>query len=735
MKKNFLYQIIKLIISYLLSLLSTMYVARVLHPEALGQLNFVETAIGYFVILAHLGLPMYGLRKTAEYRFDKEKLSAFVKQLLLMNIILAVVTTAVLFVLTIFIPRFYEDRTLFFILMWQIILDALTCEWFYKGTESFKVIALRDICTKFISLICIVVMVNSEKDIFIYAFIVLFTNALIAAFNLGGSGKFVAWRGKVSVQDSLSHLKPSLPFFLMACAVTIYSHIDVFMLGFMSDDYSIGCYGIATKIKGLLITASGLLWTVALPKATRSWKRGDKSGFEALGKKSISYILWLQIPVSFFSFIMAQFMIEFIGGAEYVPGLWALRILILSIVPIAVSNIIGGQILIPSNGERKLLAAEIVGALIDLVFNFFFITRWGISGAALSTLMAEIYVTAYTMYVARKELGLRLFEIPSVGKQSISALITGIILWGVLGYFKSLSTLIVLIISAILFFVVDVAILFVLKDPVTKTIYFDCLKILMAFIRRYRRIKYVVGPSVDESRKDGLFFCPCCKNYVKKMVYDNYHWFTRGFNKDLYLPEKREVDCPQCGSFPRHRILMWYFMENADAVKQYENILYFACEGCIQSWLKDNKIKYTTADLFAEADLNIDIEDTGLDDDKYDLIVCNHVLEHVNDFKKALREVHRILRKDGLFICSFPIRDSLETYIEDTSGELTDEDRKRRFGQRDHVRVFGADSKELLASAGFDVTIYGPDDCPKYIMTEDGPADYDKSCMFICRKV
>ena len=70
-------------------------------------------------------------------------------------------------------------------------------------------------------------------------------------------------------------------------------------------------------------------------------------------------------------------------------------------------------------------------------------------------------------------------------------------------------------------------------------------------------------------------------------------------------------------------------------------------------WMMRRGVSWTTADLFAEADLQLDIQDTGLASEAYDFIFCNHVLEHVEDFRAALKEVKRILRKNGMLICSF----------------------------------------------------------------------------------
>ena len=117
---------------------------------------------------------------------------------------------------------------------------------------------------------------------------------------------------------------------------------------------------------------------------------------------------------------------------------------------------------------------------------------------------------------------------------------------------------------------------------------------------------------------------------------------------------------------PRHRILALWCNKHKRILRK-SNILYFAQEPSIKKWMKRNKVTCTTADYFQVADLKLDIQSTKLPDESYDIIICNHVLEHVQDFRKALKEVHRILRKGGYFICSFPIDPNIELLDEDSN--------------------------------------------------------------------
>ena len=228
------------------------------------------------------------------------------------------------------------------------------------------------------------------------------------------------------------------------------------------------------------------------------------------------------------------------------------------------------------------------------------------------------------------------------------------------------------------------------------------------------------------------YYCPCCNTRVRGFVDNDYSKRPHRFNPARYANTNQDVLCPACRALPRHRILASWCETQLDSLKS-SKILYFAPEYSMTRWLKKNGVKYTTADLFAEADLKLDIQDTKLPDESYDVVVCNHVLEHVDDFRKALREMYRILRKGGKLICSFPMDPKVELLDEDPSVD-TEAGRLERFGQNDHKRVFGMKADQFLQEAGFKVEPICGEDYPEEILPVIGPADYDMNRLYVCEK-
>jgi len=173
-----------------------------------------------------------------------------------------------------------------------------------------------------------------------------------------------------------------------------------------------------------------------------------------------------------------------------------------------------------------------------------------------------------------------------------------------------------------------------------------------------------------------------------------------------YGNQRNNVLSPSTLSLERHRLLWLYLKNETDFFTNTENkkVLHFAPEQCFYKRFRTQQnIKYTTTDLLSPlADVKADICNLPFQDNSYDIIFCNHVLEHIPDDTKAMQELYRVLRPNGMAILQIPQELSRETTFEDNS--ITDKkERAKIFGQYDHVRVYGQDYFNKLRSIGFDV--------------------------------
>src|ERR1700730_10997550 len=170
-----------------------------------------------------------------------------------------------------------------------------------------------------------------------------------------------------------------------------------------------------------------------------------------------------------------------------------------------------------------------------------------------------------------------------------------------------------------------------------------------------------------------------------------------GFFGFFGRPPRLDARCPRCFSLERHR-LFWVWLSGNDH-KLTEPILHFAPERILEKKLRGMYKDYRTADLFSSADLNLNIEKIDLPDKSISTVICNHVLEHVNDVV-ALREIKRVLKDDGVFVVSVPIVEGWDRSYENEA-IIDPALRELHFGQSDHVRFYGKDFRDRLRIGGF----------------------------------
>ena len=186
--------------------------------------------------------------------------------------------------------------------------------------------------------------------------------------------------------------------------------------------------------------------------------------------------------------------------------------------------------------------------------------------------------------------------------------------------------------------------------------------------------------------------CPCCNGRF------------RAFRTAGVGTKREGALCPGCGSWERHRLLWLFLAARTSFFSEQLELLHVAPEPVLQQRFRAlPNVSYTSIDLRSPlADLPMDVTELLFADGYFDAVICVHVLDHVSDDRKAMQELHRVLRPGGLAIVMCPTK--RESTIEDPC-VVSAQDRERIYGHRDRVRVYGPDLGDRLAAAGFDVEI------------------------------
>jgi SAM-dependent methyltransferase len=193
--------------------------------------------------------------------------------------------------------------------------------------------------------------------------------------------------------------------------------------------------------------------------------------------------------------------------------------------------------------------------------------------------------------------------------------------------------------------------------------------------------------------------CPVCEKKFSKFL-------SYGSN----VAHRENVLCPFDLTLERHR-LMWLYLKNESNFFTADklDVLHIAPEQCFYGKFKSQKnLNYLTGDLVSPlADIHFDLHQIPLEDNRFDVVFCNHVMEHVDDPIQCMSELFRVMKQGGWAIMQVPQDMSRETTYEDAS--ITDPaEREKHFWQKDHVRLFGRDYPHWVEKAGFAVDIYDP---------------------------
>lgn len=215
---------------------------------------------------------------------------------------------------------------------------------------------------------------------------------------------------------------------------------------------------------------------------------------------------------------------------------------------------------------------------------------------------------------------------------------------------------------------------------------------------RYVPRKYLIRFSFTFSRIARIFLagtkvtCPICEGHFRKFL-------------PYGIKGRSSVLCPKCLSLERHRLLWLYLQNKTDFFTAPHKMLHIAPEQAFFERFKHLKnLEYTTADLESPlADIKLDVMKMPLADESYDVVMCNHVMEHVENDITAMKEIYRILKPGGFAILQVPLDTDLRKTYEDPSITSPTE-REKYFLQKDHLRLYGTDYSRRLESAGFSVT-------------------------------
>lgn len=388
-QKNTLYNMIKSAAAILFPLISFPYAARILLTEGIGKVNFGNSIISYFSLLATLGITTYAIRECAKVRDDKPQLEKTASQLFSINLFTTLLSYLVLALTLLFARPLADYRLLIIIQSSTILLSTLGTEWLNSAMEDFRFITLRTVLFQVLSLVLMFLFVRGPEDYLIYAGITVVSSAGASLTNILYRRRFCRIR-LVLKMDLKKHLPSIMVLFSLILSQTIYVNSDVTMIGLFRGDHEVGLYSTAVKIYNIVNTMVASVAFVVMPKLTYWYARKDYDQINDLLRYGLGFIVTLGFPCIAGVNAVCSDVVELLAGSAYLPAVPALHILTLALLGSFLGGFVGNLILIPSGREKICLFTSLLSAGINLVLNLIFIPIFGFTAAAATTAIAEI---------------------------------------------------------------------------------------------------------------------------------------------------------------------------------------------------------------------------------------------------------------------------------------------------------------------------------------------------------
>ncbi|MGL5621918.1 flippase [Cetobacterium sp.] len=400
--KNYFYNILGLLTGLLFPFVTFPYVSRVLMPEYLGKISFVQSLTNYFITLALLGIPAYGIRELSRAKVsrDKNEFSKNFTELLLISLIASVISFVIFFILVSLNQKLGDIKNLLYIYSFQVIFAFLNLDYFFIALEKHKRRTMRTVVLRVISLGLILLSVKVPSDYIKYGIILVFPELLARIIDIYLCKEYIFLNFKEL--KFKKHMRPLFTIFLYVFSVSIYVNLDATMLGFMKTESEVGLYTTGSKLVRMVIPIMSVLGTVMAPKIIVYIKNKEKDKIYDTIDKFIDFNIIIGIPATFLMVYLSKDIIVLISGDKFMASNLTMKIISTIIIFLPIGTFFGGQVLLPNDKENLVFKVAVTGMICNVAFNFLLIPKFSMEGAAFATAFTEILICLYRGYEVKK---------------------------------------------------------------------------------------------------------------------------------------------------------------------------------------------------------------------------------------------------------------------------------------------------------------------------------------------
>ncbi|MGL5702837.1 MAG: flippase [Cetobacterium sp.] len=400
--KNYLYNVLLIISNTIFPIITFPYVSRVLMPEYLGKVYFVQGVVAYFVIVSVLGAPNYGIKELSKAKGigDWIEFKKIFTELFLMTILSSIGSLIVLLIAVKSYDKFTKESLIFYIFSAQVLFECFHINHFFIVMENHKRRLIRSFTIRILSLGFLFYFIKTPDDYYLYALLLVVPEILARIVDVFSVRKYFNFNFKEL--NFKRHTKSMLIIFLYIFTIGIYGSIDTTMLGIMINDTEVGLYTAAVKMYKMVLPVILTLGTVLSPRIIGAIKRKEKENIYKNIDVFMDYAFIVGIPATVLMMILAREFTLLFSGEGFIGSIETMIIMSPCLVFLAIGTFIGGQVMLPNDLERDILIISIVGVFLNIGLNYFLIPVYLRNGAAIATLVTEIIIALVKIYQMKR---------------------------------------------------------------------------------------------------------------------------------------------------------------------------------------------------------------------------------------------------------------------------------------------------------------------------------------------
>lgn len=460
---NIFYNILNQIVSFIVPLILSPYVARVLSAELIGDYSYALANSSYFVLIEALGFSLYGMLKVSANRADKNYISTLFKEIMIAKFFLMVICIIVYTISFVWTSR--DNKILCAIMIMNIISTGIDSTWFLMGMEDFKTTALRNIAVRLVNVFLIIILVKSEKDFLIYAIIMQLSNVISYIVVFPTVKKYII-SSKVSFKNILKHTIKSLIYFVPGIVNTIFTSADKTVLGAFANSYEVGVYEQASKICSLCGSVINSISNVVMPRVTYLNHNASNEKSKRFMFKTLHYASIVAIAVTVGIICISDEFVPLFFGLGYEKSAVLLKILAFNVLMSILANYIGQQCLISNGKQNQYNIAISVGALLNVILNLFMVERFQSVGVSVASVVSSGVLFWVVLVFSREIISLK-----NIIQMDWKAIISAIIMFVTIYWLNFDDLFITLVVKIVVGAAVYIAILAILREEIIQEVF------------------------------------------------------------------------------------------------------------------------------------------------------------------------------------------------------------------------------------------------------------------------